>query len=239
MSFGFSIGKSKAAWVLARPFSRRAGDIVLLSKLAYDLYSSVTTGRKAASRDLQELEDVLFNLRCALDHLGDVAKDVVGRADSQPSGQELHQKLNRMMASCGTTLKELDGVTKKYRESILSSDETDKTKKRNLGDVTKRVKVNWKKVRWDQEKQSLQQYREKLRSHTDAINLVLNSILWSVCAILPYASRTNLIAYPGQTRTSQKPTVKSITRRHIHYSTRSLSIRIRIALYIRWYRRSI
>lgn len=89
-----------------------------------------------------------------------------------------------MIASCGATLQELDHVTKKYRE--VGIDEVSKEgaaavkKSRTFDDAMKRFRVNWKKVRWDQEKQSLQQYREKLRSHTDAINIILSSIIWFV-----------------------------------------------------------
>lgn len=166
MSFGFSIG-----------------DIVLLSKLAYDLYSSVSSGRKAASRDLQELESVLFSLRCALDHLGDVSKDVLAQADHSYGGARFAEKLNRMMTSCAATLQELDDVTKKYREIGIDAEEEvmmeGNKKKLTLGDAKKIMKVNWKKIRWDQEKQSLQSYREKLRSHTDAITVIVTSATWS------------------------------------------------------------
>jgi hypothetical protein len=94
-----------------------------------------------------------------------------------------------MIQSCGTTLQELDTTTKKYREVVVE-DEKEKIKfteemqvglmkrKTTFESVKKKAVVNWKKVRWDQEKQSLQQYREKLRSHTDAINIILNSIMW-------------------------------------------------------------
>lgn len=89
-----------------------------------------------------------------------------------------------MISSCGSTLQELDDVTKKYRDIAIEEGKEDaasiEKRKKTLDDVARRIKVNWKKVRWDQEKQSLQQYREKLRSHTEAINLILSSIIWSV-----------------------------------------------------------
>ncbi|KAF2690880.1 hypothetical protein K458DRAFT_438643 [Lentithecium fluviatile CBS 122367] len=169
MSFGFSIG-----------------DIVLLSQLAYNLYSSVT----AASRDLRDLEDVLFSLRCALDHLGDVAKDVLAKAEigGRQSGPDFKENLNRMIASCGSTLQELDDLMQKYRE--ISADDG-LGPKQDTKRMIQRIKVNWKKVRWDQEKQSLQQYREKLRSHTDAINLILTSLTLSQTASAESNNKSN------------------------------------------------
>ena len=83
-----------------------------------------------------------------------------------------------MIGSCASTLQELDTVTKKYRDVEIQANKG-KTKLRTLEDVKKSMKVNWQRVRWDREKQSLQQYREKLNSHTDAINLMLTSIIWS------------------------------------------------------------
>lgn len=182
MSFGFSIG-----------------DIVLLSKLAYDLYSSVSDGRKAASGDLQELESVLFSLRCALDHLGDVSKDVLAKANQSDDGPDFTTKLDKMMTSCKATLQELDDVTKKYRELGIDSEPeaTQPGKKKFTYEVAKKkVKVNWTKIRWDQEKRSLQSYREKLKSHTDAIQIIIISTLWFVVPPM-YWSRTHRLIGHG------------------------------------------
>jgi hypothetical protein len=87
------------------------------------------------------------------------------------------EKLDVMINSCASTLQELDTVTKRYRD-VESQANKGKTKLRTLEDVKKSFRVNWQRVRWDQEKQSLQQYREKLKSHTDAINLILTSMIW-------------------------------------------------------------
>ncbi|USP76631.1 hypothetical protein yc1106_03905 [Curvularia clavata] len=176
MSFGFSIG-----------------DIILLSQLAYGLYSSISSGRKAASRDLKELEDVLFSLKCSLDHLGEVSKDVLAQPDRH-GGPMFKEKLDAMIRNCASTLHELESVTEKYRmiegravEQATGNKE--KTKSRTLDDVRKSIQVNWYRVRWDNEKQSLQQYREKLKSHTDAINLILTSAIWANSASADERSR--------------------------------------------------
>ena len=151
--------------------------IVLLSQLTYDLYSSLSSGRQAASRDLKELEEVLFSLKCALDHLKEASSDVLARPGFQHGGSGLKEKLDVMIGSCASTLQELDKATKKHRDVEIHANKG-KTRLRTLDDVKRSIHVNWQRVRWDREKLSLQQYREKLKSHTDAINLMLTSIIW-------------------------------------------------------------
>ncbi|CAN9310368.1 unnamed protein product [Alternaria alternata] len=163
---------------------------VLLSQLAYNLYASISSGRQAASRDLKELEEVLFSLKCALDHLGEVSNDVLARPGFRYGGSGFKEKLDVMINSCASTLQELDTVTKKYRD-VESKANKGKTKLRTLEDVKKSIQVNWQRVRWDHEKQSLQQYREKLKSHTDAINLMLTSVVWANIASADADSKKN------------------------------------------------
>lgn len=88
-----------------------------------------------------------------------------------------------MMNACASTLKELEAMTEKYRSIESAAVENaaanrGKAKLRTLDDMKKSIQVNWYRVRWDREKLSLQQYREKLKSHTDAINLILTSMIW-------------------------------------------------------------
>lgn len=116
---------------------------------------------------------------------------ILARSDDRESGLDLKQDLDRMIASCGSTLKDLHTVMKKYRE--IGIDSEPKEKIRTFEDAKKMMKVNWRKVRWDMEKQSLQQYREKLRSHADAINILLNSLLWQVALLDLLAFLINVI----------------------------------------------
>jgi hypothetical protein len=186
MSFGFGVG-----------------DILLVSQLAYKLYSTVTSGRRSAARDLKELGDVLFGLRCALDHLGKAAKDISAIAANRQDATtiEMRQKLDTMIDSCRVTLQELDSVTKRYRETTDPGESdalddiadssavgisTNTNEKHSLARFKKNVQVNWMKIRWDIERKSLSEYREKLQAHTDAMNIVLNTFLWFV----PYHSLT-------------------------------------------------
>jgi septation ring formation regulator EzrA len=120
---------------------------------------------------------VLFSLKCALDHLKEVSNDVLARPGLRDSDLGFKEKLDIMISSCASTLQELDTVTKKYRV-VENEASKEKKNRRTLEDVKKSFQVNWQRVRWDHEKQSLQQYREKLKSHTDAINLILTSVVW-------------------------------------------------------------
>ncbi|CAN9271246.1 unnamed protein product [Alternaria alternata] len=163
---------------------------ILVSQLAYGLYASVSSGRKAASRDLRELEEVLFSLKCALDHLGEVSNDVLARPGFRYGGSGFKEKLDVMIDSCASTLQELDEVTKKYRD-VESQAIKGKPRLRTMEDMKKSIRVNWQRVRWDHEKQSLQQYREKLKSHTDAINLMLTSVIWANTAFADSTSQKN------------------------------------------------
>lgn len=126
---------------------------------------------------MKELEEVLFSLKCALDHLAEVSNDVLARPGFRYGGSGFKEKLDVMVNSCACTLQELEAVTEKYR-TVESQANKGKTKLRTLDDVKKSIRVNWQRVRWDHEKQSLQQYREKVKSHTDAINLILTSVVW-------------------------------------------------------------
>lgn len=125
---------------------------------------------------------MLFSLKCSLEHLGEVSKDVLAQPDRH-GGPLFKEKLDAMIRSCASTLQELESATKKHRKIESKTVEQaaanqDKTKSRTLGDVKRSIQVNWHRLRWDYEKQSLQQYREKLKSHTDAINLILTSAIW-------------------------------------------------------------
>ncbi|EOA92168.1 hypothetical protein ACJQWK_03452 [Exserohilum turcicum] len=171
MSFGFSVG-----------------DIILLGQIAYRLYSSITSGREAASRDLEELRDVLFSLNCSLAHLKDVSKNVLDQPGLQYGGPGFKDNLDLMISSCATTLQELESVTEKYLSSEklateLAKPSKGKTKMHALENMKKSMHINWRRIRWDYEKHSLQQYREKLKSHTDAINLILTSAILATSVV--------------------------------------------------------
>lgn len=176
MSFGFSVG-----------------DVILLSQLSLRVYQALTSGRKNASRELQELADVLFGFRCALDHLSNVA-DGVFKSSASSTGSvgsqvDMRSRLDQMVRGCATTLQDLDSATKKYRDGAFQDDVDDGEVQRSPGaaqraNFKRRIAANVIKIRWDVDKDSLRIYRDKLQSHTDAINLVLNTFVWYVAPSL-------------------------------------------------------
>ena len=172
MSFGFSVG-----------------DIIVVGKICYRQYTAATTGRKDASKELQELGNVLFSLNCALDHLSRTAKDVLARANSQPNpddARETRIKLDRMINSCAETLKELDEATKKHRDTDANSQSghaslaTSVSAPGRLQKLRRSATTQWNKISWDLLSESLGSYRRKLEGHTAAINMVLLTFIWCV-----------------------------------------------------------
>lgn len=167
MSFGFSVG-----------------DVILLSELSYSIYQTITAGRRQASRDLTELGDVLFGLRCALDHLqhsiADIAQSSSAAHPHNVRQEEMRERLDLMVKDCADTLEDLDNATLKYRDGadkgILTPSEQSTLPR--TARLKRRIAANVMKIRWDLDKDSLKSYREKLQSHTDAMNLLLNTFLW-------------------------------------------------------------
>lgn len=161
MSFGFSIG-----------------DIILCTKIAHRIFSALTKGRKKASRDLNELKDALFGLCCALDILQRDHKAIVAKAASKPNiiAAQINQHVGYMITSCHETPEELDNATAKDREAADDSPLP-------APHCHHIVRIQWKRILWDLRGDSLIKYRRKLQSHTDSINLLLSTFIWSVLCL--------------------------------------------------------
>jgi hypothetical protein len=173
-------------------FGFSIGDIVLMSQVAYRLYTAATTGRDAAGKDLKELSNALFGLHCALDHLGKTTKQISARAFNRPNSEarDLQTKLNLIIDSCASTLEELDKSTKKYRDISCSTEIDNRVetvagnpRQRTVERWRKELKVQWYRVLWDFKGKSLSEYRERLHSHTAVINVLLNTFIWRVLLI--------------------------------------------------------
>ncbi|CAI7591166.1 unnamed protein product [Penicillium palitans] len=168
MSFGFSIG-----------------DIVLCSQITYRLFTAATIGRKNAPRDLRELEDVLFGLNCSLSQLQKASLVISSRnfnaLDHDATG--VSQQLGFMVRSCLQTLGHLESTTEKYRATVTTPSlvlhDEHKAKFLHSQQFTAQVKTQWRRIMWDLRGESLSQYRRKLESHLGAINLLLNTLIWS------------------------------------------------------------
>lgn len=151
MSFGISIG-----------------DIVLCAQVAHRLFSSITRGRRQAPQDLKELQVALFGLYCALGILKREYETVLARMPSEHSAA-----LAYMIQSCQDTLNELDNATAQYREAIDDRHTA-------IGPIRMQLRVQWKRIMWSFRGDTLTKYRQKLQTHTDSINLLLNTFLWLV-----------------------------------------------------------
>ncbi|KAJ5717079.1 hypothetical protein N7488_002725 [Penicillium malachiteum] len=88
-----------------------------------------------------------------------------------------------MVKSCLDTLRELDNATAKYRDiadpppHTAISGSTPPTPLLRLRD---QLNTQWKRILWDLRGASYAtKYRQRLQSHTDSINLFLNTLTWS------------------------------------------------------------
>ena len=67
------------------------------------------------------------------------------------------------------------------------------------------IRVNRRKIRWDVERYSLSEYREKLQAHPDAISIVLSTFLWCVLYLSPILRTKQTL---GPRPTASRPTGK-------------------------------
>jgi len=166
MSFGFSVG-----------------DIVLISRLAYKLYGTLTTGRKGAPSSFTELSNALFGLRCALDHLSHHATKISSSTSlADLDANKMRQNLDIMIGNCAATLSNLQGILDKYIDDVPDAPATNvplaprKVGKRQA--LKRTAVVNFSRVKWITEEKTLAEIRSKLQSHTAAIDVVVNTFLW-------------------------------------------------------------
>ncbi|CAG8016624.1 unnamed protein product [Penicillium salamii] len=160
-------------------FGLSIGDIIICSQITYRLLTAATSGRKNAAFGLRELEDTLFGLNCSLSHLQRASNTVSSR--SYYDAGDMQGQLGFMIRSCRQTLEALEKATAKYRENEkkpVPIPESYKSLKFS-SQFTTQVKVQWRRFIWDLKGESLSQYRRKLESHTDAINLLLITCIWT------------------------------------------------------------
>lgn len=159
------------------------GDIVVCTQLAFQLYTSLTSGRKKAPRDMQELEDVLFGLFCALSHLQREHEFILNSFSHRAERDSVQttQQLGRMINSCLRVLNELDEVTARYRHASHDLTQTVSPSDRVFGvgfsqQLKAQAKVQWQRIQWYLRSDSFATYRTELQLHTSAINLLLTTI---------------------------------------------------------------
>lgn len=89
------------------------GDIVLLSDLAHRLGTTLTSGRKGATAEFQEVQNQLFAIGKALKSASATLETPKSPDGSQRVAPE-DEIMGQMIENCGVTLKRLDGVLEKY-----------------------------------------------------------------------------------------------------------------------------
>jgi hypothetical protein len=162
-------------------FGLSIGDIILCSQITYRLFTAATSGRKDAPRRLRELDDILLGLNCALNCLQNTSLTVLSTSNRDASNY--HRQIGLMLHSCRRTLEELESATEKYREAGQSPrviHDSNNGLKLFPQEFIAHVKVQWRRFIWDLQEDSVSQYRHRIQSHTDSINLLLSTLIWFV-----------------------------------------------------------
>ncbi|CAI7639125.1 unnamed protein product [Penicillium pancosmium] len=201
------------------------GDIILCAQITHRLFISITKGRKQAPQDLKELQDGLFGLYCTLNILKREFDTVMARAPFEHGAA-----LECMIQSCQGTLHGLDNATAQYRETAGD-------RNAGLGPIRTQLRIQWKRIMWSFRGDTLTKYRQKLQTHTDSLNLLLSTFLWSATGrieeggraheqglneLLQQASRFN-DEFQQSMRTLQA-TMESTQRHHVLHSRVSMSL---------------
>ncbi|OBT69915.1 hypothetical protein VE03_00434 [Pseudogymnoascus sp. 23342-1-I1] len=147
------------------------GDIVLLSELAHRLGTTLTSGRKGAIAEFQEVQNQLFAIGKALSFASAILESPKSPDGDLRAAPE-DEILGRMIENCGVTLKHLDGVLKKYPELRADAVQVDeKTHRRWLEEF----KVNIRKIKFTTEGAGLDKLRNSLGIHVTALNLAITA----------------------------------------------------------------
>ncbi|KAF4637084.1 hypothetical protein G7Y89_g988 [Cudoniella acicularis] len=146
------------------------GDILMLSGLAYTLGKTLTSGRKGAPAEFQEVQNQLFAISSALKLLSSTlsksgSPGVADRAEED-------EILGRMVENCGATLKHLEKILQKYPElrPDLEKEQVDDNMRRKW---RQELKDNIKKIKWTTEGAGLDKLRHNLATHVNALNLAI------------------------------------------------------------------
>ncbi|KAM0089634.1 hypothetical protein ACP6JD_007014 [Aspergillus fumigatus] len=149
-------------------FQISIGDVLMLSKLAWDITQAFTSGRKSAPAEFQEVQNQLSSLTHALESLKSLSGESPGLDDGASASS-----ITPILQNCRFTLEHLDALVKKYM--IIENDGTGGPEKKRWRDE---IRKNWKKVRWTREGGDLTRLQHNLGVHINSLNLtiaVLNS----------------------------------------------------------------
>ncbi|KAL5345585.1 hypothetical protein ACLOAV_009339 [Pseudogymnoascus australis] len=147
------------------------GDIVLLSDLAHRLGTTLTSGRKGATAEFQEVQNQLFAIGKALSFASAILESPKSSDGDQTVAPE-DEILVRMIENCGVTLKHLDGVLKKYPELRADAVQVDEKTHHKW---VEEFKVNIRKIKFTTEGTGLDKLRGSLGIHVTALNLAITA----------------------------------------------------------------
>lgn len=147
------------------------GDIVLLSDLAHRLGTTLTSGRKGATAEFQQVQNQLFAIGKALSFASAIIENPKSPDGDQnvPPEDEI---LGRMIENCGETLKHLDGVLEKYPELRADAPQVDGRAQQKW---VKDLKDNIRKIKFTTEGPGLDKLRSSLEIHVTALNLAITA----------------------------------------------------------------
>ncbi|RLM00032.1 hypothetical protein CFD26_107921 [Aspergillus turcosus] len=150
-------------------FQISIGDVLMLSKLAWDISQAFTSGRRSAPAEFQEVQNQLSSLTHALESLKSLSREAPGQDDGGSVSS-----ITPILQNCRFTLEHLEALVNKYM--IIENDGASNglEKKRWREEIRK----NWKKVRWTREGGDLTRLQHNLGVHINSLNLtiaVLNS----------------------------------------------------------------
>jgi hypothetical protein len=152
-----------------------------VSQLSYELYQihTHTSDQDLAARNTGTLGSELFALYCALRHLHHIADDESSRRTIiDPNRHELQLSLDKLIADCEITLRSIETSSHECHVPVESTSLLNAPYhlSHNYGEA---IAAAPGKSQLSLDKFGMNKtYRDKLQSHSDAINLVLNTFHW-------------------------------------------------------------
>ncbi|EED19156.1 hypothetical protein TSTA_024780 [Talaromyces stipitatus ATCC 10500] len=117
-------------------FQISIGDILMLSKLAWDISQEFTSGRKSAPAGFQEVQNQLISLTHALESLKSLSSETSGQEDG-----DSFNSITPILQNCRFTLEHLEALVSKYM-IIVKDDGLDESEKNRWREE---LQKNWKK----------------------------------------------------------------------------------------------
>jgi hypothetical protein len=158
------------------PVPISVGDAILLSQIAYNLGLALTSGRKAASAEFSEIQNLLYTLSRALKLLAhDLRNEESTKADQSSKLREETDgedtTLPQMIMNCRGMLMHLENLVAEYKDIDV---------KLNPQKAERRWKeeawINWKKLLWTKESDEIAKIKLSLTTHINGINLAVGAI---------------------------------------------------------------